>query len=78
MLDEVLVTVNKNVTLRYLKSCVTSASGSVRLLYCPRHEGTEMGIIAELIDLTLSSGFESKKAEIIEKAKDLTKRFPLY
>jgi glycine hydroxymethyltransferase len=80
MLDEVLVTVNKNgIPFDTLSPAVTSG---IRLgtpsVTARGMKEAEMGIIAELIDLTLSSGFESKKAEIIEKAKDLTKRFPLY
>lgn len=80
MLDEVLVTVNKNgIPFDTLSPAVTSG---IRLgtpsVTARGMKEAEMGIIAELIDLTLSIGFESKKAEIIEKAKDLTKRFPLY
>jgi glycine hydroxymethyltransferase len=80
MLDEVLVTVNKNgIPFDTLSPTVTSG---IRLgtpsVTARGMKEAEMGVIAELIDMTLSSGFESKKAEIIEKAKDLTKRFPLY
>lgn len=80
MLDEVLITVNKNgIPFDTLSPFVTSGIriGTPAVTTRGMKE-SEMLEIAELIDMTLSGGFESNKTAIIERVGQLTSRFPLY
>ena len=80
MLDEVMITVNKNgIPFDTLSPAVTSGIriGTPAVTSRGMKE-KEMREIAELISLTLSGDFESNKLQIIERAGQLTSRFPLY
>jgi len=80
MLDEVMITVNKNsIPFDTLSPFVTSGIriGTPAVTTRGMKEN-EMLEIAELIDMTLSGGFESNKKGIIERVGQLTARFPLY
>jgi glycine hydroxymethyltransferase len=80
MLDEVMITVNKNgIPFDTLSPFVTSGIriGTPAVTTRGMKE-KEMLEIAELIDMALSGGFESNKKAIIERVGQLTARFPLY
>jgi glycine hydroxymethyltransferase len=80
MLDEVMITVNKNgIPFDTLSPFVTSGIrvGTPAVTSRGMKE-SEMQEIAALIDMTLSGGFESNKEAIITRAGQLTARFPLY
>ncbi len=80
MLDEVMITVNKNgIPFDTLSPFVTSGIriGTPAVTTRGMKEN-EMLEIAELINMTLSGGFESNKTAIIERVGQLTARFPLY
>lgn len=80
MLDEVRITVNKNgIPFDTLSPAVTSGIriGTPAVTSRGMKEN-EMREIAELIDMTLSGGFEKNKEEIIKRVGQLTARFPLY
>lgn len=80
MLDEVKITVNKNgIPFDPLSPAVTSGIriGTPAVTSRGMKEN-EMREIAELIDMTLSGGFEKNKAAIIERVNKLTADFPLY
>jgi len=80
MLDEVMITVNKNgIPFDKLSPAISSGIriGTPAVTARGMKE-KEMLEIAELINLTLSGDFESKKQEIIERVGQLTARFPLY
>jgi len=80
MLDEVMITVNKNgIPFDKLSPAISSGIriGTPAVTSRGMKE-KEMLEIAELISLTLSGDFESKKQEIIERVGQLTARFPLY
>ncbi len=80
MLDEVMITVNKNgIPFDKLSPAISSGIriGTPAVTTRGMKE-KEMFEIAELIDLTLSGGFESNKQGIIERVGQLTARFPLY
>lgn len=80
MLDEVRITVNKNsIPFDTLSPFVTSGIriGTPAVTTRGMKEN-EMLEIAELIDMTLSGGFESNKKAIIERVGQLMDRFPLY
>jgi len=80
MLDEVMITVNKNgIPFDKLSPAISSGIriGTPAVTARGMKE-KEMLEIAELISLTLSGDFESKKQEIIERVGQLTARFPLY
>ena len=80
MLDEVMITVNKNgIPFDTLSPAVTSGIriGTPAVTSRGMKE-KEMREIAELISLTLSGDFESNKLQIIERAGQLTSRFQLY
>ena len=80
MLDDVMITVNKNgIPFDTLSPAVTSGIriGTPAVTSRGMKEA-EMAEIAEFIDLTLSGGFEANKAEIITKVEKLTSRFQLY
>lgn len=80
MLDEVMITVNKNgIPFDTQSPSITSGirigtpSVTTRGL-----KENEMKEIATLIDMTLSGGFESNKEAIITRVGQLMARFPLY
>ena len=80
MLDEVMITVNKNgIPFDKLSPAVSSGIriGTPAVTTRGMKE-KEMLEIADLIDLTLSGGFERNKQGIIERVGQLTARFPLY
>ena len=80
MLDEVMITVNKNgIPFDKLSPAISSGIriGTPAVTSRGMKE-KEMLEIAELISLTLSGDFESKKQEIIDRVGQLTARFPLY
>ena len=80
MLDEVMITVNKNgIPFDTLSPAVSSGIrvGTPAVTTRGMKE-KEMVEIAELINMTLSGGFESNKQEIIKRVGQLTARFPLY
>lgn len=80
MLDEVMITVNKNgIPFDTLSPAISSGIrvGTPAVTTRGMKE-KEMLEIADLIDLTLSGGFESNKQEIIERVGQLTARFSLY
>lgn len=80
MLDEVMITVNKNgIPFDTQSPAVTSGIriGTPAVTSRGMKEA-EMLEIANLIDMTLSGGFETNKEEIIKRAGQLTARFPLY
>lgn len=80
MLDEVMITVNKNgIPFDTLSPMVTSGIriGTPAVTSRGMKE-PEMREIARLIDLALSEAFESNKPAIITGVKELTDRFPLY
>ncbi len=80
MLDDVMITVNKNgIPFDQLSPTVTSGIriGTPAVTSRGMKED-EMKEIAALIDMTLSGGFESKKEDIIARVGQLTARFPLY
>jgi glycine hydroxymethyltransferase len=80
MLDEVMITVNKNgIPFDTLSPAVSSGIriGTPAVTTRGMKE-KEMLEIADLIDMTLSGGFESNKQVIIERVGQLTARFPLY
>jgi len=80
MLDEVMITVNKNgIPFDKLSPAISSGIriGTPAVTARGMKE-KEMLEIAELISLTLSGDFESKKQEIIDRVGQLTARFPLY
>ncbi len=80
MLDEVMITSNKNgIPFDQLSPAVTSGIriGTPAVTSRGMKED-EMKEIAALIDMTLSGGFESKKEEIIARVGQLMARFPLY
>ncbi len=80
MLDEVMITVNKNgIPFDTLSPAVSSGIriGTPAVTTRGMKE-KEMIEIAELINMTLSGGFESNKQGIIERVGQLTARFPLY
>jgi len=80
MLDEVMITVNKNgIPFDTQSPAVTSGIriGTPAVTTRGMKE-EEMKEIATLIDMTLSGGFESNKEEIIKRVGQLTARFPLY
>ncbi len=80
MLDEVMITVNKNgIPFDTLSPAVTSGIriGTPAVTSRGMKEA-EMQEIAALIDMALSGGFEINKEEIIKRAGQLTARFPLY
>jgi glycine hydroxymethyltransferase len=79
MLDEVMITVNKNgIPFDTLSPAVSSGIriGTPAVTTRGMKE-KEMLEIADLIDMTLSGGFESNKQVIIERVGQLTARFPL-
>jgi len=80
MLDEVMITVNKNgIPFDKLSPAISSGIRIGTPAVASRGmKEKEMLEIAELISLTLSGDFESKKQEIIERVGQLTARFPLY
>jgi len=80
MLDEVMITVNKNgIPFDTLSPAVTSGIriGTPAVTSRGMKEA-EMQEIASLIDMALSGGFEQNKEEIIKRVGQLTARFPLY
>lgn len=80
MLDEVMITVNKNgIPFDTLSPMVTSGIriGTPAVTSCGMKE-KEMIEIADLIDMTLGGEFENNKQSIIERVGQLTARFPLY
>jgi len=79
LLDEVLITVNKNgIPFDTQKPFITSGIriGTPAVTARGMKEA-EMKEIAELISKTLT-GFEKYKDEVVKSVKDLTERFPLY
>jgi len=79
LLDEVLITVNKNgIPFDTQKPFIT---GGIRIgtpaVTARGMKEAEMKEIAELISKTLT-GFEKYKDEVVKSVKDLTERFPLY
>ena len=80
MLDEVMITVNKNgIPFDTLSPAISSGIriGTPAVTTRGMKE-KEMIEIAELINMTLSGGFESNKQGIIDRVGQLTARFPLY
>lgn len=80
MLDDVMITVNKNgIPFDTLSPAVTSGIriGTPAVTSRGMKEN-EMIEIADLIDLALSGGFENNKEAIIKRVGQLTARFPLY
>lgn len=80
MLDEVMITVNKNgIPFDPLSPGITSGIriGTPAVTSRGMKEA-EMQEIAVLIDMALSGGFETNKEEIIKRVGQLTARFPLY
>ncbi len=80
MLDEVMITVNKNgIPFDTQSPAVTSGIrvGTPAVTTRGMKEA-EMKEIAALIDMALSGGFESNKEAIIARVGQLTARFPLY
>ncbi|NMA66464.1 MAG: serine hydroxymethyltransferase [Clostridiaceae bacterium] len=80
MLDEVMITVNKNgIPFDTLSPAITSGIriGTPAVTSRGMKED-EMKEIASLIDMALSGGFEKNKEAIIQRVGQLTARFPLY
>lgn len=80
MLDEVMITVNKNgIPFDTRSPFITSGIriGTPAVTTRGMKEA-EMEEIATLIDMALSGDFEKNKAEIIARVNRLTSRFPLY
>jgi glycine hydroxymethyltransferase len=80
MLDEVMITVNKNgIPFDTQSPAVTSGIriGTPAVTTRGMKEA-EMKEIATLIDLALSGEFEKNKEAIIGRVGQLTTRFPLY
>lgn len=80
MLDEVMITVNKNgIPFDTRSPFITSGIriGTPAVTTRGMKEA-EMEEIATLIDMAISGDFEKNKAEIIARVNRLTSRFPLY
>ena len=80
LLDEVLITVNKNgIPFDKLSPAITSGIriGTPAVTTRGMKEA-DMSEIADLIEAALSGEFEARKVEIIERVGQLSNRFPLY
>lgn len=80
MLDEVMITANKNgIPFDKLSPAISSGIRIGTPAVTSRNmKENEMIEIAELINLTLSGEFETNKQAIIDRVSQLTSRFPLY